>query len=247
MNADLDQERSNASETESLPRAGSATERSGSAAASAGRSASTATKVRSPGPRRPVTAKTDRGLGRRLPWVLALLGLIGTVGFAIAWHGAEDGPGPAPTASADGEAASMADGATAFTEALTNFDGATIDRDFDRIVALSTGEFRGQADDFFSSKVRKQLKEAQASSRGEIRSAYVQSFDDDRGSVFVVLDQTIANNKSPKPKADTLRMELTMARTGGRWLVSRVDVLTAPSGADTIGSAAEATPTTTGG
>ncbi|QXC61958.1 hypothetical protein KSP35_03825 [Aquihabitans sp. G128] len=176
-----------------------------------------------------------------LPWLLALLGLIGTVGFAIAWHEASDGSGAPPTASVEGESADMVAGSKAFSQALTNFDGATIDRDFDKIVALSTGEFRGQADEFFSSKVRKQLKEAQASSRGEVRSAYVQSFDGDRGTVFVVLDQTIANNQSPKPKADTLRMQLTMVRVQGRWKASLVDVLTAPSGGATTGDAAGST------
>ncbi|MCU1498281.1 MAG: hypothetical protein JWM47_2234 [Acidimicrobiales bacterium] len=187
-------------------------------------------------------SRPRRSWGARIPWLLAVLGLIGTVGFAIAWQGARDDANGVASASVEGESADMADAARTFSLALTNFDGATIDRDFDRLVALSTGEFRGQADEFFSSKVRKQLKEAQASSRGEVRSAYVQSFDGDRGTAFVVVDQTIANNTAPKPQADTLRMELSLVWVDGRWGVSRVAILEAPSGGDTLAGPAGAAP-----
>jgi hypothetical protein len=66
-----------------------------------------------------------------------------------------------------------------------------------------------------------------------VRSAFVQTVDGDRGTVFVVVDQTIANNQSPQPQADTLRMELGLIRKGESWLVERVAVLTAPSGGST--------------
>ncbi|MGN6692864.1 MAG: hypothetical protein ACTHN0_01700 [Aquihabitans sp.] len=165
----------------------------------------------------------------RLPWVLAVIGLIGTIGFGLAWLGARGSGSEAGTAT-DGSAAAVLRSARGFSEDLTNFDGATIDKDFDAITARATGEFRSQADQFFSSDVRSQLKKAQASSRGEIRSAYVQSVDGDRATVFVVVDQTIANNASPQPQADTLRMELGLVQRDGTWKVERVSVLTAPSG-----------------
>jgi hypothetical protein len=186
------------------------------------------------------TGSTPSGPSRpaRLPWILAVLGLVGTLGFGFAWRAERDsGSGGGATATAQtGASADMRRAAESFSKALTNFDGATIDRDFDRIVARSSGQFRSQADQFFSSDVRKKLKEAQASSRGEIRSAFVQTSDGDHGTVFVVLDQTIANNKSPQPKADTLRMELGLVRKGNTWRVERVSVLTAPSGATALGS-----------
>lgn len=180
----------------------------------------------------------------RLPWILAVLGLVGTLGFGLAWLGARDG-GSAGSAQ-DGQAAQVLRSARAFSEDLTNFDGATIDRDFDAITDRATGEFRSQADQFFSSEVRSQLKKAQASSRGEVRSAYVQTVDGDRGTVFVVVDQTIANNASPQPQADTLRMELGLIRKGGTWKVERVSVLTAPSGGTTDGGDASGSPVTGG-
>lgn len=172
----------------------------------------------------------------RLPWVLAALGLVGTLVFGFLWLGARD-DGSSSATSSEAATAELQGAARSFAEDLTNFDGATIGEDFDRITSQATGEFRSQADQFFSSEVRSQLKEAQASSRGEIRSAYVQTIDGDRGTVFVVVDQTIANNASPQPQADTLRMELGMVRRDGRWKVERVSVLTAPSGGATTGGA----------
>ena len=187
-----------------------------------------------PRPRPPVDdePELDQAVGpprpSRLPWVLAVIGLIGTLGFGLAWMGARDG-GSGGSADA-GPGAEVLQSARGFSEDLTNFDGATIDADFDAITARATGDFRAQADQFFSTEVRSQLKKAQASSRGEIRSAYVQTVDGDRATVFVVVDQTIANNASPQPQADTLRMELGLVQRDGTWKVERVSVLTAPSG-----------------
>ena len=173
--------------------------------------------------------------------VLAALGLLGTVVFGVAWLSSRNGATEATTSSRTSREVRAA--AVAFSKDLTNFDGATIDRDVDRLTARSTGEFLRQSDQFFSTKVRTQLKAAQASSRGEVRSAFVQSMRGDRGTVFVVVDQTIANNRSPQPQADTLRMELGLVRVGDAWKVERVAVLTAPSGT----GSPEATTVTTGG
>jgi hypothetical protein len=185
----------------------------------------------------PPTATPTPSRAARLPWILAIAGLVGTLGFGWAWRAERDSSTTATTATAQsGPSGEMRDAAEAFSKALTNFDGSTIDRDFDRIVARSTGQFRSQADQFFSTDVRKKLKEAQASSRGEVRSAFVQDSDGERGTVFVVLDQTIANNKSPQPKADTLRMELGLVLKDGTWRVERVSVLTAPTGSPGLGT-----------
>lgn len=151
--------------------------------------------------------------------VLAALGLVGTAAFGWAWNGER---------RADADQASMAGAAREFLVALTNFDGATVDRDFDTIIGFATGDFAAEADRFFGSDVRAALKEVQAASRGEIRSLYVQDFSGDRGRVFAVVDQTIANNRFPAPQADELRLDLGLQRTGGGWRVYDVKVLQAP-------------------
>lgn len=187
-----------------------------------------------PGARLAVVGRVRRWVERvgteRVLAVIALLGVVGTLAFGFLWvRDVRDGR--AETA--------MADEAEEFLLALTNFDAATVDEDFDAIVDAGTGDFEDQADEFFGSEVRSALREVQASSRGEVRDLYVQSFDGDSGRVFAVVDQTIANNRFPQPQSDQLRVELALDHEGGGWKVSDVIVLEAPA-------AAGATPTVDG-
>ncbi|HYI60749.1 MAG TPA: hypothetical protein VEW93_02975, partial [Acidimicrobiales bacterium] len=176
--------------------------------------------------------------------VLAVLGVLGTIGFGLAWRSAdaravtEDGLAP--------EVVAMRDAGREFAIALTNFDAGTIDADFDRIVDFATGDFAEEADRFYDEEIRSQLREAQATSRSEIRDIYVQSFSGDTGVVFFTADQTIANNLSPQPITDTLRVELGMVEVEGEWKVRTVEVLDAPAGsqldASNLEDGAEADP-----
>lgn len=166
--------------------------------------------------------------------VLAVLGVLGTIGFGLAWRTAD-----ARATTQDGLSPAVVEMRTAgreFAIALTNFDAGTIDADFDRILDFATGDFADEADRFYDEEIRSQLRAAQATSRSEIRDIYVQSFDGDTGVVFFTADQTIANNLSPQPVTDTLRVELGMVRTDGEWKVRRVEVLEAPPGTQLEGA-----------
>jgi Mce-associated membrane protein len=179
--------------------------------------------------------------------VLAVLGILGTIGFGLAWRTADS-----RAATEDGLAPEVVDMRTAgreFAIALTNFDASTIDADFDRIVDFATGDFAEEADRFYDEEIRAQLRDAQATSRSEIRDIYVQSFAGDTGVVFFTADQTVANNLSPQPITDTLRVELGMARVEGAWKVRTVEVLDAPPGSQmqTSGLGDEDETTTTSG
>lgn len=185
-------------------------------------------------------APRSRAAARPVPttatwWkVVAVIGVLGTIGFGLAWRGAqaeavtEDGVSPAVV--------EMRTAARDFAIALTNFDASTIDADFDRIVDSATGEFAEEADRFYDEQIRSDLRDAQASSQSEVTSLYVQSYTGDAGSVFVTIDQTVVNNLSPQPVTDTLRIELGMAQVDGDWKVRTVEVLDAPPGAQLDGS-----------
>lgn len=175
------------------------------------------------------TAPLRRGSTERVLTVVAVLGVVGTLVFAGLWIGERR--------SGQGEAAMEARGEE-FLLALTNFDAATVDEDFDRIVELGTGDFAAEADQFFGSDVRLALREVQASSRGEVRDLYVQSFAGDRGRLFAVVDQTIANNRFPQPQVDQLRVELVLQRVDGEWRIADVLVLEAPNAAPAAAPAA---------
>lgn len=189
-------------------------------------------------------ARSEDGPGRprrpggpglqRLLLVAAVLGLIGTVGFGLAWNAERNEDAKADAATAAGRD---------FLIALTNFDGKTIDADFDRIMSYATGAFGQQADQFFGSDVRKALRERQASSRGEIQSLYLQSFTGGRARIFAVVDQTIANNQFPAPQSDELRVEVGLTHGGKGWRVFDVRVLQAANAG--AGGAATPAPTAT--
>ena len=154
--------------------------------------------------------------------LLALAGLTGTLAFGLAWNSARTHDNGINQAKAT---------ARNFLTALTNFDGKTIDADFDRIISYATGPFAQQADQFFADKdTRNALRVRQASSRGEIKDLFVQSSVNGRVRLYGVIDETIANNAKPAPEADELRIEVGLTRVKGSWRVYDVRVLQAPGG-----------------
>jgi hypothetical protein len=184
-----------------------------------------------PGPRRP--AADPVGRRRRLAFglvsVVAVLGLVGTVVFGLAWSNQR---------SAQASATAARQAAGRFLTALTNFDAKTVDADFSSITAMATGRFATQANQFFNSSIRQELENALATSRGQIRSLYVQSSAPDQASVYAVVDQVYANNKISTPQSDVLRIVVDLQQTGGNWKVDDVTVLEGPSALGTGGTSA---------
>ncbi len=165
-----------------------------------------------------------RGESGALTMVLALLaivGLAGTLIFGFKWNQAR---------TADNAEASMETSASDFLVALFDFDGRTIDEDFDNVLEYATGDFADQAEaQFADDDTRAALREVQASSRVEVRDLFVQSFDGDSGRVFAVVDQTIANNQFPQPRSDQVRLEMSLREVDGDWKIANLDVLEAPA------------------
>jgi hypothetical protein len=168
--------------------------------------------------------------------VAAVAGLTGTLAFGLAWNHARAHDSGVNQAKAT---------ARNFLTALTNFDGKTIDADFNRIISYATGAFATQADQFYADKdTRNALRVRQASSRGEIKDMFVQSSVNGRVRVYGVIDETIANNALPTPQADELRIEIGLVKVKGAWRVYDVRVLQAPSSNLTGNPTTPANPTT---
>ena len=152
--------------------------------------------------------------------VVAVLGVAGTIGFGLAWAGLN----ARQTAQAKARAA-----ARSFLVDLTNFDSKTVDADFNAITTMATGTFASQAQKFFNSSIRQDLEKALASSRGEIRDIFVQSYSANQATVYAVVDQLYVNDKISSPQTDTLRIVVTMDQVSGKWKVGDVTVLQGPS------------------
>ena len=152
--------------------------------------------------------------------VVALAGIMGTIVFWSKWHALSDHAG---------QQAAVTRTATDFLKALTNFDAATVDADFNRVESYAVGNFKNQANQFFSTDVRKALAKVQAVSRGQIRDLYVESLKGDQATVYASIDQTIANINFKAPEQDELRIVVNLTDTAQGWRVSDVTVLQAPA------------------
>jgi Mce-associated membrane protein len=158
----------------------------------------------------------------RRPWVfivvclIAVAGVAGTVGFGVAWSNSNSQQSGANQAKAT---------ASTFLIALTNFDAKSIDADFAKITNMATGNFSSQANKFFGSDIRQKLEAALATSRGQIRDIYVESYGGGQASVYSVIDQVYVNNTSKTPQADVLRVVVNLTQQPTGWKVSNVTVL----------------------
>jgi hypothetical protein len=171
---------------------------------------------------RPGDGRSGRARFYRRPWafivvcLIALAGVAGTVGFGLAWSNGNSQQTGANQAKAT---------ASTFLIALTNFDAKSIDADFSKITNMATGTFSSQANKFFGSDIRQKLETALATSRGQIRDIYVESYGGGQASVYSVIDQVYANNTNKTPQSDVLRVVVNLTQQPQGWKVSNVTVL----------------------
>jgi hypothetical protein len=149
--------------------------------------------------------------------VVAVLGIAGTILFGLRWKELHDDE----QARQDVEQA-----AGEFLDALFEWDGATIDPDFDRILDFATGQFEEEAQATFADdETRQALREGQAASRADSLDIFVRSLNGEDARVFAVVDVTAVNAEFPDRRADTVRIEIGMTREGGDWKVYDVNLL----------------------
>jgi Mce-associated membrane protein len=154
-----------------------------------------------------------------VPWTLFVLALGAAVTFLILWQEAETN---------DSEREEVTAAATEFIEALTNFSADTIDEDAERIRSFAVGDFEEEVDTFFGDRAIAAIKEADATSSGEIEEIFTQSLDEEEASIFAVVTETITNAATTEPRTDTLRLEVGLIKTGSGWKVQSVEVFQSP-------------------
>jgi hypothetical protein len=196
-----------------------------------------------PAPRPPARRPSGPNRGAfRLASLLAALGLLGTLVFGVLYATSGSG-GPVQDPA-------VLSASRVFLTDFFNFTPKTVDADFNAITAMATGSFSSQANQFFNSTIRKQLQTADASSRGQVRYLAVQQEGNPAGtaSIYAVVDQTYANNKSTSLGSDVVRLTADLQQVGGVWKISNVTVLegatpsSASSGNSGSGSAGSSVP-----
>ena len=114
--------------------------------------------------------------------------------------------------------------ATTFVVDATNYDYQQIDEEFQGVLDRSTGEFR-QTFLASSAQAKGKITQFQARSRGQVDDAAVRDVTADSATVLVVADQQVVNTSPDGPRTERDRLRLTLVRSGGRWLVSKLESL----------------------
>jgi Mce-associated membrane protein len=106
---------------------------------------------------------------------------------------------------------------------FVSVSAATVDRDLQRIVDGTAGDFkdeftRGQA------QVRAAVVENNVESRGTVLRAALVSGDRRFAVVLLAVDANVRNAKAPEGRASHYRIQVEVSRDpeSGRWLVSRL-------------------------
>lgn len=152
----------------------------------------------------------------RLAWGVALLAVLAAVAFAVQWRSL--------AAEADLQEQAREAGEV-MAARITTFEGATIDRFVEQLQDLATGDYADQVTTLFNPEFRAALAEHEVESVGEVERSFVQQVDGHEAEVFVLVRQTSVNAVTDEPVTDELRMELTLTRENGRWLIADVAVL----------------------
>jgi Mce-associated membrane protein len=104
---------------------------------------------------------------------------------------------------------------------FVSVSASSVDRDLQRILAGSTGDFK----DEFSrgqSQVRATIVENNVESRGSVLRAALVSGDRRTAVVLVAIDATVKNSKAPDGRVSHYRIQVEVAYASGHWLVSRL-------------------------
>lgn len=177
-----------------------------------------ATQVRGPGPfaaiRRRITAV------RVLAVVSVLLGaavvLLGLMVFVPSLAPLK--LGSARLAAQQDDSAEIARVAERFLESFLTIDYRTIDEDFERVVADTTGAFTRQMRGVRQA-LGEILVEAQSVSEGDVTSVDVESREGPNAVVLAEVRRTISNKNVPKPRPTRHTIQLQMVETSSGWKV----------------------------
>jgi Mce-associated membrane protein len=107
---------------------------------------------------------------------------------------------------------------------IADYDYRTIDKDFTRVTAESTGKFQSEFATQ-SAGVRDAIVAAKAVSTAQVAAAGVVTANAKTAQVDVALNRTVTNAAAPKGTQTAFGLQLTLVKRGGRWVASEVNPL----------------------
>ena len=108
--------------------------------------------------------------------------------------------------------------------ALDSYDYQDLDVSFRAVLAGATDPFKGQYAST-SEKLKELLVQYKAKASSEVVAAGVASHSGDTVTVVLFVDQTVTNANTPQSRVDRNRLQLTMRKVHGRFLVADAQLL----------------------
>jgi Mce-associated membrane protein len=127
----------------------------------------------------------------------------------------------APVAAGDAAAAAARTSAAT----ILSYDYRHLDSDFATASALTTGSFRSDYQATTTKAVSQLATQTKAVVVAKVAAVGVVSSSTDRATLLLFVDQTTTSNRLSSAKTDLVRVQMTMSRVGGRWLVSSLKAL----------------------
>jgi Mce-associated membrane protein len=113
--------------------------------------------------------------------------------------------------------------ARSYAVVVTSYDYRTLDQDFTNVLNGATGEFKDQYG-AASKTLRNLVTTAQASAKGTVLNAGVESATTDRVVVLLFMNQAITNASTSDSRMDRSRLLMTLTKNDGQWLASKVEL-----------------------
>jgi Mce-associated membrane protein len=104
---------------------------------------------------------------------------------------------------------------------VASFDYVTLDDDIAQIRDVTTGDLRTESVDQLDQR-RQQITDAQAVVDTTVVGAAVGEADQDTATVFAVIQSTQQSNASEQAQVQRYRVEISLQRVDGRWLLSGI-------------------------
>ncbi len=149
---------------------------------------------------------------KRVVLAFAALILVG-VGGTLLWSHHR-------SAAAETARAEVIGVAPMLVEKLLSYNSDTVDDDLARAAEGAGGSFQDSFTEFGSNSVAPQSKEQGISTKARVVDVGVLSVAADRAEVLVFVDQITTSAAQPAPASTSSRVEVTLDRVEGTWLVS---------------------------
>jgi Mce-associated membrane protein len=107
---------------------------------------------------------------------------------------------------------------------LTTYEHTNLQGNFAAVAANSTEKFAGQYKQV-SESLTALIQQYQATSKGTVVKAGIAEADEERAVVVLFVDQVVTNTNNAEPRSDRNRMQMTLMRSGDRWLIDDVQLM----------------------